>query len=432
MKPLAFFREMPVVRLLERGARSAAMPVSVHYAAEARNAMRVASFGQCACCKQVATLPGGVATCRASRVPALTQALAQSTSVPFLCHMGLACIVTPIPFAPGFTLTWGPFCPSEEPRALETEVKAGLAALTDEPVDSLPFALSDIHIVPAGAVTSIIEWTLEQLTSTWQAQSQEEATPDETPVSTAPEPEVPSHSSRTIHDPYLGSALAAAMAAGNQSLIRQHLTSILADTPKRTLESSRTRLIATVMAALEAAEVAALDTRSLHKRLPDFVTVTQTLHSEKELITTALSLLGSITRKKHSAPPAGSRKGFRATQKTDPESPHAQFNQILWDHLTEGITLNEVAARIGQKPSAITHRLQRKYGMSFSDYYGRLRVEKAKELLRRTRLTVTEIGRRVGIDDVSNFGKLFRKFEGKSPLAYRTSAKNKKNRQKTL
>ena len=90
--------------------------------------------------------------------------------------------------------------------------------------------------------------------------------------------------------------------------------------------------------------------------------------------------------------------------------------------------MKDVATKLGQTPSAITHRLQRKFGMSFSEYFGRMRVEQAKELLRRTRLSVLEIATRVGVNDPSNLGKLFRKFENVSPIAYRQRYANKRRR----
>jgi len=95
------------------------------------------------------------------------------------------------------------------------------------------------------------------------------------------------------------------------------------------------------------------------------------------------------------------------------------LNRLVMSRLPGKITLNEIAAELGQHPTAITHRLQRKFGMSFSEYVGRIRIDKAKELLRRTRLGAGEIARRVGTSDASNFSKLFRKLEGMSPLEYR-------------
>ena len=94
-------------------------------------------------------------------------------------------------------------------------------------------------------------------------------------------------------------------------------------------------------------------------------------------------------------------------------------NTILKDKLQEGITLDEVAAIMNCAPSTITKRLQRNFDMSWSEYIGRLRIEKAKDLLRRTKLTHTTIAKRIGIPDQSNFAKVFRKFEGLSPSEYR-------------
>jgi len=64
-------------------------------------------------------------------------------------------------------------------------------------------------------------------------------------------------------------------------------------------------------------------------------------------------------------------------------------------------------------------REQRRFGLRFSELAGKGRIERAKKALRDTQLTVGEIARRVGIADVSNFGRLFRRFEGHSPQAYR-------------
>ena len=87
--------------------------------------------------------------------------------------------------------------------------------------------------------------------------------------------------------------------------------------------------------------------------------------------------------------------------------------------MPERVQLREIAQRLGKHPTAITHHLQRKYGLSFCQYVARLRIDKAKELLRRTRLGIGEVATRVGISDQSNFTKQFRKFEGLSPVQYR-------------
>jgi len=82
-------------------------------------------------------------------------------------------------------------------------------------------------------------------------------------------------------------------------------------------------------------------------------------------------------------------------------------------------TSDLVAEKLGESPTNISHRLRRKFGMSYSEYVARIRVERAKQLFRRTRLNNTEVAQRVGIADQSNFAKLFKKIEGVTPTVYR-------------
>lgn len=53
----------------------------------------------------------------------------------------------------------------------------------------------------------------------------------------------------------------------------------------------------------------------------------------------------------------------------------------------------------------------------------RLRIEKAKNLLKETGLKISEISSRVGYSQTSYFGSIFRKFEGCTPKEYRFKIK---------
>jgi YesN/AraC family two-component response regulator len=101
----------------------------------------------------------------------------------------------------------------------------------------------------------------------------------------------------------------------------------------------------------------------------------------------------------------------------------AELNRIVSDRLAEGVTLAEVAERLGRNPTTLTHQLKRKLDMTFTQYLGRMRIDKAKDLLRRTGLGIGEVARRVGVADSSNFSKLFKKYEGVSPQQYRRHIK---------
>lgn len=58
-------------------------------------------------------------------------------------------------------------------------------------------------------------------------------------------------------------------------------------------------------------------------------------------------------------------------------------------------------------------------GMSPVEYRNRLRIQKASELLRTGRYTVSEVAEQTGIHDVKYFGKLFKRYAGMTPSALR-------------
>jgi AraC-type DNA-binding domain-containing proteins len=67
-------------------------------------------------------------------------------------------------------------------------------------------------------------------------------------------------------------------------------------------------------------------------------------------------------------------------------------------------------------------RCLKKYtGMSPLQYLHHLQVKRAKSLLENTGLSVAEIGRQVGIDNVNYFIRMFRKQTGMTPGQYRTA-----------
>ncbi|MCR5067209.1 MAG: response regulator [Erysipelotrichaceae bacterium] len=85
----------------------------------------------------------------------------------------------------------------------------------------------------------------------------------------------------------------------------------------------------------------------------------------------------------------------------------------------EDLNLNYCANKLAVTPSYLSGRFSRDMGQSFSNYLTSLRMEKAGEMLKNVSLKVYEVAERVGISDVSYFNKLFREYEGKTPLQYR-------------
>ena len=65
-------------------------------------------------------------------------------------------------------------------------------------------------------------------------------------------------------------------------------------------------------------------------------------------------------------------------------------------------------------------RFQKATGMRPSDYIQKLTVERARDRLESSQLTVKEIAWKAGYDDVSSFSKVFRRHTGLAPRPYRS------------
>lgn len=86
------------------------------------------------------------------------------------------------------------------------------------------------------------------------------------------------------------------------------------------------------------------------------------------------------------------------------------------------LKLTEVAKTIAfTSPGNLSRLFRQQHGLSFQAYLQKLRLEKAAELLRTTRLPVARIAKRVGYNDVSRFGQHFRRTFGTAPKAYRNA-----------
>lgn len=410
MNAAAFMDSGGVRAVLERAARASGTALSVHVHGEKKDPVCLFSCGARVVCRYVNALERGNALCIRDRQEAETNALRRDAVTPFICHMGFACVSAPL-LAPelGVTVTIGPYCPAEGVEALEPDARRGLRAIETHDRVQLPFSLRDIPATSATVFPAILAWMQETLGGLWrsaQPSGPPVDAPLEDPESNPERARKPARPAKA--DPYQAGPIAAALAGSMPGKARDLVLAALAESrapARKRLASQRARTIALAAAVLEASEQAGLSCDTCWERFPMFLETVKAAGSERRLADAVMELLGTLKRE---------------TARALPKAPeYAELNRLVIGRLEEGITLDEVAAVLGVHPTAITHRLQRHFGMSFSEYVGRLRVDKAKELLRRTRLSTGEVARRVGIRDVSNFGKLFRKFERMTPLEYR-------------
>ncbi len=78
-------------------------------------------------------------------------------------------------------------------------------------------------------------------------------------------------------------------------------------------------------------------------------------------------------------------------------------------------------AKSPSQVQAISRLFRQHHGLSFQAYLQRLRLEKAAELLRATRLPIARIAKRAGYRDASRFGQQFKRMSEATPFEYRTA-----------
>ncbi|RKL65168.1 AraC family transcriptional regulator [Salipaludibacillus neizhouensis] len=91
----------------------------------------------------------------------------------------------------------------------------------------------------------------------------------------------------------------------------------------------------------------------------------------------------------------------------------------LNNHYQEEVDFKEMAKTIGISYSYMRRIVYETTGQSLIEHLNLRRIEKAKQMLLESDLTITEIAAEVGYNNVQSFNRFFRKFEGMPPSNYR-------------
>jgi len=90
----------------------------------------------------------------------------------------------------------------------------------------------------------------------------------------------------------------------------------------------------------------------------------------------------------------------------------------------EDLTVEDVANHVERNSNYLCNLFSRIEGMTITEYLNRIRIEKAKELLKTTSLMTYEIAEKVGFRNYRYFTQVFKKFVEKTPTAYRNDFYN--------
>lgn len=95
------------------------------------------------------------------------------------------------------------------------------------------------------------------------------------------------------------------------------------------------------------------------------------------------------------------------------------INYIQKNYVSENLSIKEVAKATYITPAYLGRLFKKSIGYSFTEYVNRVRVDKAKTMLRKTDQTTEMIAKNVGFKERSYFCKVFKKYVGLSPNEYR-------------
>lgn len=89
------------------------------------------------------------------------------------------------------------------------------------------------------------------------------------------------------------------------------------------------------------------------------------------------------------------------------------------NYLSNSICLESLAEQFEKSPPYLSKLFKEETGENFTNYLTRLRMERAKELLRDVKIKVYEVPNLVGYADVSHFSRKFKAYTGLSPSRFR-------------
>lgn len=115
----------------------------------------------------------------------------------------------------------------------------------------------------------------------------------------------------------------------------------------------------------------------------------------------------------------------RALARHDHESFSPEIRRALaWinQNLGEELSIPDLAAESGLSESHFRQRFRKEIGSSPSDYLARRRVNRARELLRGSDFSITEIAFQLGFQSSPYFAAVFRKVTGMTPSECREAA----------
>jgi AraC-like DNA-binding protein len=103
-----------------------------------------------------------------------------------------------------------------------------------------------------------------------------------------------------------------------------------------------------------------------------------------------------------------------------------ELKEMIQDHIDTSLTLKELSKDLDINPSYLSREFSKHFdNLSFGEYIRKQRIEKAIELMAIPNYSLTDIAYYTGFSDQSHFTRIFKKYTGNSPSAYRKKMREK-------
>lgn len=102
-----------------------------------------------------------------------------------------------------------------------------------------------------------------------------------------------------------------------------------------------------------------------------------------------------------------------------------EAQEWLRQHYSDSVRLAELATKLGLSVRTFNRRFKQSAGITAGDYLHSQRINNAKELLRTSNLSISEVAAKSGYTDNSHFCARFKQSMGQTPLSYRKSVRGK-------
>lgn len=105
----------------------------------------------------------------------------------------------------------------------------------------------------------------------------------------------------------------------------------------------------------------------------------------------------------------------------------AQLQVWVHQHYTTDVALEDAAQSMGMSSFYFSRQIKAATGKTFLEYLTAYRIEKAKQRLESTDLSISEVAHTVGYSDYNYFSKVFKRVVGCTPSLYRHNLAAAKN-----